>query len=108
MVLKTAAWHISRIRRRQFVRREEEEEEEEEGEEELIIVVRPPGPGCRCASTVQYTTYSTVHVCVCTVVMVSAGWTMDGSYFLQQVDDIHHRVILPPLVLQWDDPVTIL
>lgn len=40
--------------------------------------------------------------------MVSAGWTMDGSYFLQQVDDIHHRVILPPLLLQWDDPVTIL
>lgn len=85
MVLKTAAWHISRIRRRQFVRREEEEGEEgeEEEAEELIIVVRPPGPGCRCASTVQYTTYSTVHVCVCTVVMVSAGWTMDGSYFLQ-------------------------
>lgn len=65
MVLKTAAWHISRIRRRQFVRREEEQEEEEGEEEEgLIIVVRPPGPGCRCASTVQYTTYSTVHVCV--------------------------------------------
>lgn len=76
MVLKTAAWHISRIRRRQFVRREEEEGEEgEEEAEELIMVVRPPGPGCRCAST--------VHVCVCTVVMVSAGWTMDGSYFLQ-------------------------
>lgn len=65
MVLKTAAWHISRIRRR--LRREEEEGEEgeeEEEAEELIIVVRPPGPGCRCASTVQYTTYSTVHVCV--------------------------------------------
>lgn len=113
MVLKTAAWHISRIRRRQFVRREEEEEEEggEEEEEELIIVVRPPGPGCRCASTVQYTTYSTVHVCVpmhCSHGQrrMDDGWVIFPTVGRRHTSSCHPS--LPPLLLQWDDPVTIL
>lgn len=107
MVLKTAAWHISRIRRRQFVRREEEEEEEEGEEEEgLIIVVRPPGPGCRCASTVQYTTYSMCMHCSHGQRRMDDGWVIFPTVGRRHTSSCHPS--LPPLLLQWDDPVTIL
>lgn len=112
MVLKTAAWHISRIRRRQFVRREEEEGEEgEEEAEELIIVVRPPGPGaavqvqCSTPPTVQYM-YVYRMYCSHGQRRMDDGWVIFPTVGRRHTSSCHPS--LPPLLLQWDDPVTIL